>query len=103
MTESTCEPGKGRLTNGDRTVWQTSEGVIHREHGPAIYGDNDSTIWCHHGERHRLGGPAIIYNNGDIEWWIRGYLFELSTYIGVVIANHLMTTSEIVEMRMMYS
>jgi hypothetical protein len=66
--------------NGD--VKYYSNGVLHRDDGPAeieVYtgydGDERHCSWYRHGVRHRDDGPAVVGGrtaNGDYEWWRDG-------------------------------
>ena len=75
--------------------WKLSNGLCHREDGPAvIYADSTKAwyyqgkqhrvdgpavilpdgikIWCYHGKHHRIDGPATIFPNGSPEYWFMG-------------------------------
>jgi len=46
-------------------VWRDSQGISHREDGPAvIYKGDGRLVWKQHGRCHRLDGPAIIHASG---------------------------------------
>jgi hypothetical protein len=49
-----------------------SNGILHREDGPAVeYADGDK-MWYLNGQLHREDGPAVEWINGDEEWYLNG-------------------------------
>ena len=54
--------------NGDK-YW-TSNGVCHREDGPAVECTNGDKFWYIEGSFHREDGPAIEYSNGNKSWYL---------------------------------
>ena len=88
-----------RMTvEGTARVWRTSDGLLHREGGPAVEhfdgrqqwfqqgelhredgpaktgaGENPSQWWYKHGDLHREDGPAFLGDGGRYqEWWFEG-------------------------------
>ena len=49
---------------GDR-VWTDSDGLFHRENGPAIIYKTGAEYWYCRGVLHREDGPAVIFSDGD--------------------------------------
>lgn len=52
--------------------YRDSDGVLHREEGPALTRPDGSKEWWIHGKKHRVGGPAVENANGTKEWFING-------------------------------
>ncbi len=52
--------------------YRLSNGLFHREDGPAIEYPNDEKEWWLNGNRHREDGPAIIRSDGTKECRIDG-------------------------------
>lgn len=63
------------------TEWRLSNGLLHREDGPAMeYHDGSLKVWYKCGLKHRTNGPAVE-RNGKVEWWRHGQHFrELDDY-----------------------
>ncbi len=57
--------------NGSR-YWENSEGLPHREDGPAIEFSYGCKIWYCNGLRHREDGPAVEWADGHKEWYRNG-------------------------------
>ena len=53
---------------GDR-VWTDSDGLFHRENGPAIIYKTGAEYWYCRGVLHREDGPACIWKSGNINEW----------------------------------
>lgn len=72
------------------TKWRNKNGLLHRENGPAFYGEEfegwflegkchredgpaitntNAKIWMIHGEHHRVDGPAIVGLRDNSERW----------------------------------
>lgn len=58
--------------NGDK-IW-SSDGVVHREGGPAKEFADGRRQWYIHGKLHREGGPAYESFHGTRMWYIHGRL-----------------------------
>jgi len=54
--------------NGTKQWWVN--GNLHREDGPAIEGADGTKEWFLNGQRHREDGPAIEYANGYDSWYL---------------------------------
>ena len=63
--------GRFYETNLERQVWY-KDGIIHREHEPAIVYDDGTKMWVKNALIHREGGPAVIYHFGRKEWFLKG-------------------------------
>lgn len=51
-----------------------TDGIIHREDGPAIY-DDQVSVWVRNGVVERCdGGPAVVEANGALRWYQNGLL-----------------------------
>lgn len=53
---------------------RNSNGLLHRDDGPAVIYSNGMRYWYRNGERHRDDGPAIICPNGSCHWYRNGQL-----------------------------
>ena len=54
-----------------------SNGILHREDGPAIIYSDGTKKWFFQGQLHRKGGPAIEYPDGTCEWYVNGCCYSL--------------------------
>jgi hypothetical protein len=75
-TPNTAETALGMSTpetdkNGNRE-WRNSEGLLHREDGPAYEGANNIRMWYQNGQLHREDGPAIEWLDGTRSWYLNG-------------------------------
>ena len=52
--------------------WRNSQGLLHREDGPAVEWHDGNKSWFINGQYHREDGPAHTWNNGGQSWWING-------------------------------
>jgi hypothetical protein len=50
--------------------WYNSEGLLHREQGPAVERDDGYREWYLNGLLHREDGPAIEWNDGTRMWFL---------------------------------
>ena len=68
------------ITNESGSIYYyNSNGLLHREDGPAVILSDGTKKWYCNGVMHREDGPAVTYVNGYEAWWkhgkfIRGYL-----------------------------
>ena len=62
------------------TRWFNSDGILHREDGPAIEHADGNQYWLVNGILHRdeFEGPAAIHANFRKEWFLRGILHRTS-------------------------
>jgi len=56
--------------DGYRAWW--SDGLLHRDDGPAIERADGYRSWWRNGKLHRDDGPAIERADGSCEWWVDG-------------------------------
>jgi|AntRauTorcE11897_2_1112592.scaffolds.fasta_scaffold00149_62 hypothetical protein len=73
---------KSRLTihkNGIKR-WELSNGVWHREDGPAIEYHTGTKLWYINGELHREDGPAVMYGSGAKSWHLHGKKYSEDMY-----------------------
>lgn len=54
------------------TEWRQN-GLLHREHGPALEFSSGTQQYFKHGEVHREDGPAMECTNGNKAWYIHGH------------------------------
>lgn len=52
--------------------WVDSDGVYHREDGPAVEWEDGSKLWYTKGIRHRENGPAAEWGDGIKEFYLNG-------------------------------
>jgi hypothetical protein len=57
--------------------WYNSNGLLHREDGPAIEYVNGTKFCYINDQNHREDGPAIEYENGNKEWYLNGKLHRI--------------------------
>ena len=53
-----------------------SNGVRHREDGPAVIEGKEIQQWWREGRLHREDGPAVTYEDGTHEWYLNGVLVD---------------------------
>jgi hypothetical protein len=59
-------------------VWRNSEGLLHREDGPAVEYANGTRMWYLNNQRHREDGPAVEWVSGTRMWCRNGQLHRES-------------------------
>ena len=69
------------------SIWETEEGLIHREDGPAVEFDSGTKYWLVNGLLHRLDGPAVELDSGHKEWWIEGRKYSDLEYFETLNAD----------------
>ena len=77
-TLSVKDDGGGYFTHR----WNTKDGIVHRNFGPAITIPAENTErWLYKGVRHRWGGPAITLESGEKQYYVRAKVNGLITSI----------------------
>jgi hypothetical protein len=61
-------------------VYRNSDGLLHREDGPAFEHVHGTKVWYINGLRHRENGPAIENGNGIKKWYINGVSYTEQEY-----------------------
>ena len=56
--------------------YKNTEGLLHRENGPALIWGRDRFEWLKNGSPHRVGGPAHVWDEHE-EWSLDGVLHRL--------------------------
>jgi hypothetical protein len=65
-------PQNGPVVHPDgATVWYT-DGIVHRDNGPAIERADGTREWYAQGVRHCDNGPAFISADGERRWFHHG-------------------------------
>jgi len=60
--------------------WYDSDGLLHREDGPAIKYKNGNKLWFKHGKQHREDGPAIEWISANKLYWLEGIRYSEEEY-----------------------
>lgn len=58
-----------------------SNGVLHRENGPAVLYKQGYQEWWRNGKLHREDGPAIISSDGTEEWFLNYKIYTFNDYV----------------------
>jgi hypothetical protein len=66
----THRDGGPAVTLSDGTQKWYRNGYLHREDGPAVSRPSGYWSWQQDGQRHREGGPAVRYASGRLEWYL---------------------------------
>ncbi len=62
------------------TKWYYTDGLLHREDGPAVLYADGSESWFMNGVLHRTGGPARDWVYGNEEWYQHGKPYQPSAH-----------------------
>ncbi len=73
--------GPTRITDKGSLIWEDSDGLYHREDGPAIIYPNGTERWFYHGQYHRTDGPAITTEDGTIAWFLHNRVRTLQQFV----------------------
>ena len=60
--------------------WFDSDGLWHREDGPAIEYADGKNYWYRNGKRHQEDGPAIEGLNGYQSYWLEDMYYSEKEY-----------------------
>ena len=60
--------------------YYNSDGLLHRELGPAVEYANGTKFWYQNGLRHRTDGPASEWCDGVKHWYLYGMIYTKSDY-----------------------
>ena len=71
LIQSLLDAG-GKFENS-RYVVRNSNGLPHREDGPARIYPDGSQEWYRNGQLHRDDGPAVICTDGTLYWYRHGH------------------------------
>jgi hypothetical protein len=84
MTDAMTELALFELLSLERRVdvygilrYYNTQGLLHREYGPAVVYVDGKGAWYLNGQRHRVDGPAVEYANGRRDWYQNGDLHRL--------------------------
>lgn len=69
--------------------YSNSDGIYHREDGPAVIKTDGYKSWWINGLLHREDGPAKIYSDGDVEYWLKGKRYSKEDWDVVVLKKRL--------------
>ena len=58
-----------KIVLNDKVVYKNDKGQFHREDGPAVITQKNTSYWFKNGKLHREDGPAVIYKNGTVEYY----------------------------------
>lgn len=70
--------------------WFDSDGMMHRDDGPAVIWASGVEEWYQHGNRHREDGPAFIdpQRTSAIAWYVRGlYILNYEAFQKITNCN----------------
>jgi hypothetical protein len=65
--------------DGTTKYWKLN-GLLQRDDGPAIVGNDGYKVWYIKGKRHRTDGPAAIYPSGKLFWFLNGLEYSFNSW-----------------------